>query len=225
MRGAALHRHDEAADALARGHDLVAVAAGLHDQAVFVAPGGGLDARTRGRAADLLLGDEQEGDRQPGLLALADQVAQRVVGDVAARLHVVDAGPEDAVALLADLQVLLDHADGMHGIEMRQHQDALALALAHLRRRPAFQDVAEAVDPGRALELQAEIAELALDLVDHDIDRLGVVTGALDRHPFDDAVEHFLGVDLRFVLHGSTPNVCPPPPSYGGGREGESRKA
>jgi len=44
MRGAALDRHDETADALARGHDLVAVAARLHDQAVFVSPGGGLDA-------------------------------------------------------------------------------------------------------------------------------------------------------------------------------------
>src|SRR5258708_18805373 len=112
MRGAAIDRHAEAADALARGHDLVAVAGGLHDQAVFVSPGGGLDARPRGRAADLLLGDEQEGDRQPGLLALADQVAQRVVGDVAARLHVVDARPEDAVALPADPEVLLVHPTG-----------------------------------------------------------------------------------------------------------------
>jgi len=83
---------------------------------------------------------------------------------------------------------------------MRQHQDALALALAHLRRRLAFQDVAEAVDARRAIEREAEVAELALDFVDHDIDRLGVVTRALDRHPLDDAVEHFLGIDLRFVL-------------------------
>ena len=179
---------------------LIAVAAGLHHQRIFVAPRRLLDARARGRAADLLLGNEQEGDRQPGLLALAHQVAQRVVGDVAARLHVVDAGPEDAVAFAADLQVLLDHADGMHGIEMGQHQDALAVALAHLRRRLALQDVAEAVAAGNALELQPEVAELALDMVDDLVDRLAVVARALDRHPFDDAVEHLLGIDLRFVL-------------------------
>src|SRR5260370_30671564 len=53
VQGAALDRHDETADALARRHDPVAVAAGLHDQAVFVPLGGGLDARPRGRAADL----------------------------------------------------------------------------------------------------------------------------------------------------------------------------
>ena len=156
--------------------------------------------RAAKRAAHLLLGDEQEGDRQPGPLALPDQVAQRIIGDVAARLHVVDTRPEDAVALLADPEILLDHADGMHGIEVRQHQDALAFALAHVRQRLAFEDVAEAVDAGRALEVEPEIAELALDLVDHDIDRPGVVAGAFDRHPFrNDAVEHFLGVDLRLV--------------------------
>ena len=159
---AALHRHDEASHALARGDDLVAVAARLHHQAVFVILGDGLDAGARGRAADLLFRDEQEGDRQPGLLALPDEVAQRVIGDVAARLHVVDAGPEDAVALAPHLEVALDHADRMHRVEMGQHQDALALA----PRRAALEDVAEAVAPRRAVELEAEIAELALDLVD-----------------------------------------------------------
>ena len=200
----ALHREREAADALARGDDAVAVAAGLHHQRVLVAPRRLLDTGARGRAADLLLGNEQEGDRQLGLLALAHQVAQRVVGDVAAGLHVVDAGPEDAVALAPDLQVLLDHADGMHGIEMGQHQDALAVAAAQLRRRLALQDVAEAVDARRALELQPEVAELALDVVDDLVDRLAVVARALDRHPFDDAGQHFVGIDLRFVLYAAS---------------------
>ena len=88
----------------------------------------------------------------------------------------------------------------MHGIEMGQHQNALAVALAHLRRRPALENVAESVAAGNALELQAEIAELALDVIDHLVDRLAVVTWAFDRHPFDDAGEHFVGIDLRFVL-------------------------
>ena len=72
----------------------------------------------------------------------------------------------------------------------------------HSRRRLALQDVAEAVAARDALELQPEVAELALDVVDHLVDRLGVVARTLDRHPFDDAVQHFLGIDLRFVLAG-----------------------
>ncbi len=66
MGGAALHRQGEAAHALARGDDLVAVAAGLHDQRSTCGPRGFLDAGARGRAADFFLGDEQEGDGQLG---------------------------------------------------------------------------------------------------------------------------------------------------------------
>src|SRR5262245_2959128 len=127
-------------------------------------------------------------------------MAQRVIGDIATRLHVVDAGPEDAVALAADLEVLLDHTDGMHGIEMRQHQDALAVAMAPVSPPLALQYAAEPVAARDAFELQAEIAELALDMVDHLVDRLAVMAGTLDRHPLDDPVQHLLGIDLRFVL-------------------------
>src|SRR4051812_39860227 len=196
----ALHLEGESPDALARGDDLVAVAAGLHDQRVLVAARCLLDAGPRGRAADLLLGDEQEGDRQLGLLALPDQVAQRVIGDVAAGLHVVDAGAEDAVAFAAHLELLLDHADRMDRVEMGQHQDALTVAGAPFGRRLALQDVAEAVDARDALELQPEIAELAFDVIDHLVDRPGVMAGAFDRHPFDDARQDVVGLDLRFVL-------------------------
>jgi len=55
-------------------------------------------------------------------------------------------------------------------VEVRQHQDALAVALAPLPRRLAFQDVAEAVAARDALELQPEIAELAFDMVDDLVD-------------------------------------------------------
>jgi hypothetical protein len=89
----------------------------------------------------------------------------------------------------------------MHGIEMGQHQDALAVALAHLRRRLALQDVAEAIAAGDTLELQPEVAELSLDMVDHLVDGLAVMAWALDRHPLDDAGEHLVGIDFRFVLH------------------------
>ncbi len=90
----------------------------------------------------------------------------------------------------------------MHGVEMSQHQDALAHAVTPLPRRLAFQDVAEAVAARDALEFQPKIAELAFDMVDHLVDRLAVMTGTLDRHPFDDAVQDLVGIDLRFVLAG-----------------------
>src|SRR5262249_17544069 len=110
--------------------------------------------------------------------------------------------PEDAVALAADPEVLLDHADGMHGIEVREHQDALALLDAPVIGRLALEDVAEAVTPRDAFELQPEIAELALDMVDHLVDRAGIVARAFDRHPLHDAVQDLVGIDLRLILAG-----------------------
>src|SRR5262245_50318756 len=88
----------------------------------------------------------------------------------------------------------------MHGIEMGQHQDALAVAVAPLTRRLALQDVAEAVAAWDALELQAEIAELPFDMINDFVNRVAVVAWALDRHPFDDPVQDLIGIDLRFVL-------------------------
>ena len=51
----------------------------------------------------------------------------------------------------------------MHRVEVRKDQDALALPRAPLGRGLRFQDVAESVAARRAIEVEAEVAELALD--------------------------------------------------------------
>src|SRR5260370_33570167 len=59
VQGAALDRQDETAGKRARRGGPGAVAAELHDQAVFVPLGGGLDALPRGQAAALRLRQSQ----------------------------------------------------------------------------------------------------------------------------------------------------------------------
>ncbi len=63
MGGTAFHMHLEAADALARGDDLAAVARRLGDERTGCAAGEILDQRPRRRAADLLVRRHQEHER------------------------------------------------------------------------------------------------------------------------------------------------------------------
>ena len=58
---------------------------------------------------------------RPGVIRAG--LPKRMVGEIGAALHVVDAGAERAVALDAKRQPL-DEADRMHRIEMAQHQDS-----------------------------------------------------------------------------------------------------
>ena len=111
------------ADALAPGHDLAAVARRLGDQHIFRLPSLALNQRTRRRAADLLVGDIELGDaeRRPG--AVGANLPKRMIGEIGAALHVVDARAEGAVALDPERQAL-DEAERMHRIEMAQHQDS-----------------------------------------------------------------------------------------------------
>ena len=51
------------------------------------------------------------------------ELAERVMGDIGAALHVVDAGAEGAVALDLERQAI-DEAHRMDGVEMAQNQDA-----------------------------------------------------------------------------------------------------
>ena len=90
---------EEVAAALALASPRLALAAvPTRSRLVVVVLRGGLDGRLRGGAADFFLRNEHEGDRQLRLFALPHQMAIGVIGHVGARLHVVDAGSEDAVA-------------------------------------------------------------------------------------------------------------------------------
>ena len=119
----ALDEDIEARDALASGDDLSAVAGRLGHQHVFRLASLGLDQRARGRAADLLVGNIELGHAKRRTLAISAKLPERVIGEVGAALHVVDAGTEGAVALDPERQAL-DESDGMDRIEMAQHQDS-----------------------------------------------------------------------------------------------------
>ena len=119
----ALDEDLEARDALAPGDDPAAVAGRLGHQHIFRFASLGLDQRPRGRAADLFVGDVELGHAKRRTRAIGADLPECVVGEIGAALHVVDAGPESAVALDLERQPF-DEADRMNGIEMAQHQDS-----------------------------------------------------------------------------------------------------
>ena len=95
MRGAPLIVDLNRAVALAPGDDLAAVAAGSVTSTYLALRPRSMSAREVGLPTSS--SGQEEDDTGSWSLAAA-QMAERVVGDVAAGLHVVDAGPEDAVA-------------------------------------------------------------------------------------------------------------------------------
>ena len=123
MRGHALDEDLEARDALASGDDFSAVAGGFGHQHIFCPAPLYLNQRTRSRAADFFIGNVELGDAERRPCTISTNLAKRMVSEIGAALHVIDAGAEGAVALDLERQPL-DESQGMHGIEMAQHQDA-----------------------------------------------------------------------------------------------------
>ena len=123
MGGHARHEDLEAADAFAPGDDLATITGRFGHQHIFRLAALGLDQRPRSRAADLFIGGEELGDAERRTLAAHADLAERMVGQIGAALHVVDAGSEGAVTLDPERQAL-DEADRVHRIEMAQDQEA-----------------------------------------------------------------------------------------------------
>jgi hypothetical protein len=123
MRGHALDEDLKAPDALAPRHDLAAVARRFGNQNVFRLFPLGLDQRPRGRAAYFFIGDIELGDAERRPRALGASLPKRMIGEIGAALHVVDARAESAVARNPERQAL-DEAKRMHRIEMAEHQDS-----------------------------------------------------------------------------------------------------
>ena len=121
--GHAFDENLETRDALAPGDDFPAVSGRLGDQHIFCLASLRLDQRARCRAADLLIRDVELGYAERRACRIGANLAERVIGEIGAALHVVDAGAEGAVALDPERQPL-DESQGMHGIEMAQHQDS-----------------------------------------------------------------------------------------------------
>ena len=191
MRRHALDEHLEARDALAPGDDLAAVARRLRHQHIFCLAPLGLDQRARGRAADLLVGDQKLRDAERRLRAIGANLAKRMIGQIRAALHVVDAGAERAIAVDLERQPL-DESHRMHGVEMAQHQNARRVLAPG---RPRHQMVAAAVASGDALDRDGQIAITLGDDIGELVDLRRHFGRRLDLDPAADAVEDFCRIE------------------------------
>ena len=207
--GAPARHHLEVAGAFARGHHLAAVARGLGHEHVLVLAGEALDVLAGSVAPDFLLGHIEEGNRQRGGPARAHEVPQGMEGDVGTALHVVDAGSVDDVAVARHRTQALESAHRMHGVRVREDQDAgTRVGLG----APRDQDVPVAVAAGNALDAGSDAAQILLHPVHHPVDRGGIVGRRLDVHPTRGFRQDLVGVELRnvlFVGHGSFLVCCP----------------
>ncbi|MEY9135549.1 hypothetical protein ABIE79_007016 [Bradyrhizobium diazoefficiens] len=138
------------------------------------------------------------GDAEWRALGRGAQRAKRVMGDVGAALHVVDAGTERAVAFDLERQAL-DESQGMNGIEVAQHQDAGPVLAPG---RACQQMIAAAVDAGDALERDRQIAIMIRDQRHQPVDLFRRLCRRLDLHPAPDAVENSLVIKPVGVRHG-----------------------
>ena len=126
-----------------------------------------------------------------GRAAVGAKLPERVVGEIGAALHVVDAGAEGAVALDPERQAL-DESHRMHRIEMAEHQDS-GRVLAP--RRPRHQMVAAAGMSRDALDRGRQIAIAVGDQGRQLVDLLGRFGRRLDFDPAADAVEDGGGIE------------------------------
>ena len=211
VRRPAARAHHVSPGALALGHDLAAAALGLGDEHVAVARALLLDRLARADAADLLVGVEQERERQPPRHLVARQLPEGGNGQHQPALHVVDAGAVDLVALAPERQGAGQRADGVHGVDVAQHQDARLVAAGIAGHA---QHVAEPVVVGlEALEHRAGAFEPAGDRVQHAVDAGLVAGGALDARDGLDVGQDGVGVDAAVEERGHAllPNTLPAP--------------
>ncbi len=122
-------------------------------------------------------------------------MAVGVEAEIAAALHVVDAGPIDLVAVDGE-RLALERALLPDRVEMADQQDAGPVA-APGRTGPDM--IAIAVTPRNALDRGAERRQIPGDLGDQHIDGLAIGARRLDLDPAPDAVEDLVGVDFRHV--------------------------
>ena len=182
----------EARDRIASGDDAVVRPARFGHQHVFVARRLRFDDVSGGGGADFLVRGEQHRDRQRRRERGARQLPDRFKGEVAATLHVKDAGPEAFVALAPPFQ-FFQRADGMHGIEMPGDEDA-RLALPGMRKARA-DDVAKTLSAGDALDRGAHHGHVARRDVEHAVDGGRIPGRAFAFHPAAQSLQHGLGIE------------------------------
>ncbi len=169
---------------------------GLGDEHDGVAARLRLDARARGRAARLLVGNEHDGNRHVRPPSGRVKMGERRHGDRIAALHVVDAGAVGPVAVDPPGQVGVERSNRMDRVDVAEQQDAWPFRFA---RDAADQDVAIAHRAGDALNAGAGAAQKRLRMIRHAVDRRDVLGRALDGHPLADGIEECFGSQS---LHG-----------------------
>ena len=119
----AFDKNLEARDALAPGDDFSAVARRLSDQHILCFAALSFDQRARRRAADLFVRNIKLGHTERRTLGARAKLPERMISQVGAALHVVDAGTEGAVALDPERQTV-DESQRMNRIEMAEDKDS-----------------------------------------------------------------------------------------------------
>ena len=109
---------------------------------------------------------------------------QRKVG---AALHVVYAGTVQPVASEPHRQVARQRADGMHGVEMSQHEPA-----GRVTARSGAQDqrVAKPLPARHAFDRDRRIGDLGRNEIHHAVDAVRAIGRALDAGPSRDRLDH-----------------------------------
>ena len=160
-----------------------------------------LDRLARADAADLLVGVEQEGERQPPRHLVARHLPEGGDREHQPTLHVVDTGAVDLVALAPEGQRARQRAEGVHGVDVAQHQDARLVAAGIAGHA---QHVAEPVVSSvlkRSMH-RARAFEPADDHIQHAVDAGLVAGGALDARDGLDVGQDGVGVDATVEERG-----------------------
>lgn len=107
----------EAPGALACRHHLAAVARRLGHQYIARPPRFSFNEIARRRAANLLVGRENERNRQ-ARAARACNLAEGLERKICAAFHVVEARPIEAIAITPEWQGTADGANRVHGVDV-----------------------------------------------------------------------------------------------------------
>src|SRR5215472_8703185 len=128
-------------------------------------------------------------------------------GEEGASLHVVDARTVSNIAFDFERQAF-DKAHGMHGVEVRQHENG-AVGRAPARARDEV--VCKTGAAGDAFEPGAGPPVGALDVIHHAVNGLGNGGRTLDLDPAAKLGEHAIRIELRFTHSVALPSPSPPP--------------
>ena len=152
----------------------------------------GFNQITCGRAADLFVAGEQDGDWQRRGDAGARELTDRLERQVIAALHVKDSGAPGAVALPPEGQAA-QGPDRVNSVKVAHHQNA-----GHGRRgmwKSGVDAGPEAHATGYSLGARASNDQVARRDVHHPVDRGWVIGRAFALNPEAQALQHCVRVE------------------------------